>query len=143
MDEAARALVDTLREIAAPSSARLELTTYPFHKENGEQAKVAPHMDRVFPQAYSVANRQDKAVTWDEREGPGKLQRFSAARAAGIARVHANKPELGMGLPAYDQNFEGHTPIRSADAGARHCPQRGRGRGAVLVVEVDPRAHAR
>ncbi len=113
MNEAAAALVDTLREIAAPSNARLELTTYPFHPENGAQAKVAPHMDRVFPQAYSVANRQDKAVSWDEREGPGKLQRFSASRAREIVPVAEGRPVLAMGLAAYDQTFEGHTPIEA------------------------------
>jgi hypothetical protein len=113
MDEAARALVDTLREVAAPSGAQLELTTYPFHPENGSQAKVAPHMDRVFPQAYSVAMRRDKTVGWDEREGPGRLQKFSAARARSIATVTQGKTELGMGLPAYDQEFEGHSPLEA------------------------------
>jgi hypothetical protein len=113
MDEAARALVDMLREVAAPSGARLELTTYPFHAENGAKAKVAPHMDRLFPQAYSVANRQNKEVDWNEREGPGQLQTFSAARARSIARVAEGATKLGMGLAAYDQNFTGHTPIEA------------------------------
>lgn len=113
MDEAGRALVDTLREIAAPTGARLELTTYPFHPENGENAKVAPHMDLVFPQAYSVANRQDKKITWEEREGPGQLQRFSAARARSITRLEEGKPGIALGLPAYDQNFDGHSAIEA------------------------------
>lgn len=113
MDEAARALVDTMREVAAPTGAKLELTTYPFHPENGAKAQVAPHMDRVFPQAYSVAMRRNKPVGWDEREGPGHLQKFSAARARAITTVAQGKTMLGMGLPAYDQAFPGHPPVQA------------------------------
>jgi hypothetical protein len=113
MDEAARALVDTLRAVAGPSGAQLQLTTYPFHPENGPQAKVAPHMDRVFPQAYSVAKRRKKPVGWDEREGPGHLQKFSAARAREIASVAQGRTKLGMGLAAYNQQFVGHTPVEA------------------------------
>jgi hypothetical protein len=109
MDEAARALLDMLREVATPSRARLELTTYPFHPENGAQAKIAPHMNLLFPQAYSVANRQNKQVDWDDREGPGRLQTFSAARARSISQVATGETKLGMGLPAYDQDFIGHS----------------------------------
>jgi hypothetical protein len=109
MSDAAKALLDTLRSLAQPNKARLELTTYPFHPENGNEALVAPHMDRLFPQAYSVANRRNGPIAWTDPEGPGRLQDSSAKRARTIAGVSAGRPGLAMGLPAYDQTFAGHT----------------------------------
>lgn len=110
MNDAALALVDTLRTVAAPTGAQLELTTYPFHAENSSKAKIAPHMDRVLPQAYSVGMRTNKIVGWDDREGPHHLQKFSAERARAIVPAVVGQPKLAMGLAAYDQNFDGHSP---------------------------------
>jgi hypothetical protein len=113
MDEAAAALVDTLRAAAAPTGARLELTTYPLHPENGPEARVAPHMDRLFPQAYSVAERKGRAVAWDGRLGPGGIQTLSVGRACQIPGVTEGGPELALGLAAYDQTYPERTPAEA------------------------------
>lgn len=117
MTEAATALVATMRAAAASTKARLELTTYPYHPENDAKAQVAPHMNRLFPQAYSVAQRQGKAIPYDDRMGPGRIQPLSVRRAESIPGVPTTEVTLCLGLAAYDQNFTGHDPAMAmADA---------------------------
>jgi hypothetical protein len=109
MSDAAKALVETMRGAAAPTKSRLELTTYPYHPENDAKAEVAPHMDRLFPQAYSVAERQGKVIPWDDRMGPGKGQALTVHRAEAVPGVPMAEVELGLGLAGYEQDFAGHT----------------------------------
>jgi hypothetical protein len=121
MDEAARALVETLRTAAA--GARVEMTTFPLHAENGAKAQIAPLVDAVFPQAYSVNERSNKPVPWDHPFGPGNMQ--------ALTLEHARKtgaPVIGLGLAAYEQRWAGHTREeamgvavkRARELGVRH-----------------------
>jgi hypothetical protein len=116
MAEASATLVETMRNAAAGTKARLELTTYPYHPENDAKAQVAPHMDRLFPQAYSVADREGKAVPWDDRMGPGRIQPLTVHRSESIPGVASNEVGLGLGLAAYEQAFEGHTVTEALSA---------------------------
>ncbi len=116
MREAAKALVATMQEAAKATQARLELTTYPYHPENSAQALVAPQMNRLFPQAYSVAERQGKAVAWDDRFGPDNMQKLSVHRAEAVPGVATTRVGLGLGLAAYDQEFAAHTPAEALGA---------------------------
>jgi hypothetical protein len=116
MTEAAATLVATMRAAAASTKARLELTTYPYHPENDAKAEVAPYMNRLFPQAYSVAERQGKPIPYDDRMGPGRIQPLSVRRAEAIPGVPATEVALCLGLAAYDQNFSGHTPAEAMAA---------------------------
>lgn len=113
MNEAAEALVATMR---SAGTVRLELTTYPYHPENDSKALVAPHMDRLFPQAYSVAQREGKAVPYTDSLGPGSMQAISVHRAEAIPGVSETKVALGLGLAAYDQDFAGHTVAEAMSA---------------------------
>jgi hypothetical protein len=109
MKEAALELVATLRTIASETGAKLELTTYPYHAENSSKAQIAPYMDRLFPQAYSVGSRTNMpSVEWGGPLGPGQLQHLSAERARTVKPVVLDQPKLAMGLAAYDQKFAGH-----------------------------------
>ncbi|HLT40495.1 MAG TPA: peptidoglycan-binding domain-containing protein [Enhygromyxa sp.] len=113
MSDAGQALVETLRALAAPHGARLELTTYPFHVENGAHAQVAPHMDRLFPQAYSVAQRRGGAVDWAGPFGPGRMQDTAVRRSRAIPGVREGRVGLTLGLAGYDQRFADR-PARDA-----------------------------
>lgn len=107
MDEAATELVAVLRRLAA-GHRRVELTTYPYHTENSAKARVAPHVDLLLPQAYSVNERSGTAVAWgDKTLGPGGMQRMSLDRAR---ETGAAPGKLGCGLAAYEQRFAGHKP---------------------------------
>lgn len=90
------------------------LTTYTAHTENGRASDVAPHVDLLFPQAYSVRNRAKKNkqtgkydVPWVVPEkhsyGPGNMQRVTLDRTLLIEGIDDGHPELGCGLAAYDQ----------------------------------------
>lgn len=116
LSDAAKALVDVMRSSAAATKARLELTTYPYHGENSSKAEVAPHMDCLFPQAYSVSDRGGTTIPWDDALGPGTLQATSVHRAEAIEGVPSGKVELGLGLAGYEQNFAGHTIAQALQA---------------------------
>lgn len=73
-------LAKKMREAAGPDR-RLELTTYTYHTENSKRAKLAPLMDRLLPQAYSVRNRSEGPVGWSDSLGPGRHQRLAISRA--------------------------------------------------------------
>jgi hypothetical protein len=110
MGDAGKALVETMRVLAAPHRAKLELTTYPFHAENGAHAEVAPYMDRLFPQAYSVAQRRNGSVDWSGPYGPGRMQDTTVARSKKVPGVSEGRVSLGLGLAGYDQRFDGRSP---------------------------------
>lgn len=107
MAEAATELVAVLRRLAG-SKRRVELTTYPFHQENSEGALVAPHVDLLLPQAYSVRERGGKPVDWDSSIGPGRMQALTLERAA---QTGAPPSALtACGLAAYEQRWPGVRP---------------------------------
>jgi len=80
MRSAAQYLAMQMRGAAGPDR-KLELTTYTYHTENSKKAKLAPLMDRLLPQAYSVRNREDGPVEWSDALGPGRHQRLALSRA--------------------------------------------------------------
>jgi len=107
MAEAAAELVAVLRRLAG-GKRRVELTTYPFHAENGAGALVAPHVDLLLPQAYSVTERGGKPVAWDSQLGPGRMQALTLERAA---QTGAPASALtACGLAAYEQRWPGVRP---------------------------------
>ena len=106
METAAAALVATLRRVSR--GRRVELDTYTFHRENSDRALVAPHVDLLLPQAYSVNERADKAVAWDSELGPGRMQRVTMERAR---QTGASASALtAIGLAAYEQVWPGRKP---------------------------------
>lgn len=103
MQEAGRYLIERLRSLAEPLGARLELTSYPYHTEFSARAAVAPLVDAVVPQAYSVRRRGKEAIGWSDRFGPGRMQ------ALALQRARAVNPNVICGLAAYAQQWPGHT----------------------------------
>lgn len=87
MSEASDYLAQAMRS-AAGDGRRCELTTYTYHPENSSKARLAPLMDRLLPQAYSVRTRGTQKIDYDDVLGPGKHQRLaiSRARQAAIAK---------------------------------------------------------
>jgi len=80
MKQAAEYLYAGMRAVAGPE-AELELTTYTYHTENSKTAVLAPLMDRLLPQAYSVRHRSRGTVDWTGSLGPGKHQTLAVNRA--------------------------------------------------------------
>jgi len=80
MQEAGKVLGHEMR-IVAGDCRRLEQTTYTYHAENSSEAVLAPYMDRLLPQAYSVRHRDHVVVEWDDVLGPGQHQRLAMNRA--------------------------------------------------------------
>ena len=119
IDLAGDALVDSMLAVKAATGCRLELTTFTSHTENGRAADVAPYMDRLIPQAYSVRHRNRRNPKTRKREkwnvpythvyGPGKMQDHTLGRTLVVPGVEAGKIEMAAGLAAYDQRFPGKT----------------------------------
>jgi len=76
---------------------------------------VAPHMDRLCVQAYSVRNRTKKnlatgkydvpwAVPWTHTYGPGRMQVHTLDRTSLVP----GDPKIVAGLAAYDQKWPTH-----------------------------------
>jgi len=80
MNEASEYLAARMRQVAGADRA-LELTTFTYHQENSASAKLAPLMDRLLPQAYSVRHRNNDTVAWDDSLGPGSHQSLAMGRA--------------------------------------------------------------
>lgn len=106
MAEAAAELVAVLRRVAR--GRRVELDTYPYHRENSSEALVAPHVDLLLPQAYSVNERSGAAVLWDSELGPGRMQALALARARTTGAPATALTAIG--LAAYEQRWPGHSP---------------------------------
>lgn len=100
---AAEHLHDVLRDAAG--GALVEMTTFAQHAENMRGAALAPLVDRVFPQAYSVNERGGKRVPYDHPFGPGNMQRLTYADAR-----KTGARSIGLGLAAYEQRWPGHRP---------------------------------
>ncbi len=80
MKEAAEYLAMKMRELVGPDG-KLELTTYTYHVENSKSAVLAPLMDLLLPQAYSVRHRSNGTVGWTDSLGPGRHQTLAVNRA--------------------------------------------------------------
>jgi hypothetical protein len=111
LEAASQAFVESFRRISLRYDVRTELTTYPYHAENGKSALVAPHCGRILPQAYSVRKRSSGDVDWDSRFGPGGMQRLTMDRALRVPGVGQNSgPLVGCALAAYDQTWPDRDP---------------------------------
>jgi hypothetical protein len=106
MSEAAQYLVSKMKETVAKHNGKTSLTTFPYHSENSKNATISPYMDTLFPQAYSVANRTNGNVKWNDAFGPKNMQKITLERAAA---TKINKSNICCGLAAYDQKWPGHT----------------------------------
>jgi hypothetical protein len=80
MQQASDYLAARMRELVG-DDGELELTTYTYHAENSKNAKLAPQMDRLLPQAYSVRHRGNESIGWNDPLGPGKHQTLAVNRA--------------------------------------------------------------
>lgn len=114
LDQAGDYYVNKLTEACEPTKARRELTTFTSHTENGRAADVAPHMDVIFGQAYSVRHRKKRdgsewLIPWSHLYGPGGMQRHTLERSLQVPGV-PERVALGCGLPAYDQSWPGRDP---------------------------------
>lgn len=110
IDKAGDRFVEIFEKVVKPLDVRTEITTYPFHLENNRAADVAPHADRLLPQAYSVRSRSTGVIDWGGPYGPGAMQRLTLDRAQTVPGVGAlDGPLLSCGLAAYDQEWPGRT----------------------------------
>lgn len=122
MAEASAELVAVLRRLAG-GKRRVELTTYTYHQENGPGALVAPHVDLLLPQAYSVTERGGSPVAWDSDLGPGRMQALTLERAA---QTGAPASALtACGLAAYEQRWPGVRPEVSMQRALDEARSRG------------------
>ena len=80
MRQAAEYLRDGMRALVG-ADGTLELTTFTYHVENSKDAVLAPLMDRLLPQAYSVRHRGNDTVDFDGPLGPGRHQELAIGRA--------------------------------------------------------------
>jgi len=103
-----------------PGGIRMELTTFAEHVENGRMADVAPHMDRLKVQAYSIRSRKNAdgtefLVPWDHTYGPGNMQKFTLDRTMMVPRFRDRGmlPEIGYGMALWSQQWPGHTPAEA------------------------------
>lgn len=121
LDKAGDAFVAAFEKVAAANDVRIEVTTYPYHTENSKTADVAPHADRLLPQAYSVYKRKVKGVDtpqdWDGPFGPGKMQATTIARAKQVKGFGTTSgPLLSVGVASYDQVWPGRTGEQAIQA---------------------------
>lgn len=120
LDLAGDFFLEKAREVCDPINARVEVTSFTQHTENGSKADVAPHVDRLLVQAYSCATRKrydpkakksvDWRVPWNHTYGPGKMQRFTLDRTLMVPGIDDGKPEVGCGLAAWSQRWPNHKP---------------------------------
>lgn len=103
--KASDVLVKLLKRFRTKYDVRLEMTTFPDHPENAPGAMVAPHMDRLLPQAYSVRNRTNTLVAWDGKYGPGHMQTYTLNKTLHMPSIS----KLSCGLAAYDQKWPDHS----------------------------------
>jgi len=85
MHEASVYLADKMRALVG-DKGELELTTFTYHRENSSKAALAPLMDRLLPQAYSVRHRGNETIDWEHALGPGRHQKLAVRRARQAAR---------------------------------------------------------
>ena len=126
LTEAAAYLLLRLHSLRDRHDVRLEVTTHPWHSESSPRALVAPHVDRLVEQAYSIRERPDGTlVAWDSRTlGPGHHQRWAIEDARLVPSIAAGHPNLSLGLAAWSQVWPDHAPreaMRLAYDAALEC----------------------
>ncbi len=123
LDRAGDALVDAMHQVRSKYGVRLELTTFTAHTENGRAADVAPHVDLLMVQAYSIRTRPGgRKIPWAHSYGPGRMQKLTLDRTLLVPGVASGKVRVGVGLAAWDQKWPGETvdeAMRTACAAAR------------------------
>lgn len=107
--EASNYLVGWQKEICRTYDVRSELTTFTNHVENGPNAILAPQVDRLNVQAYSVQYRNKRYITWNHRYGPGHMQILTLDKTYQVPGVVLGKPQVCCGLAAWQQHWHGHT----------------------------------
>jgi hypothetical protein len=125
LDDAAKAFAAMMRA-SIPAKGRLELTTFAEHGENGVKATLAPLVDRLLPQAYSVSKQPGgQLVDWSKsRYSPGKMQDFTLGRTATVPGA-GSQLEVGCGLAAYGQRWKGHTEAEAMELAFRRAVAHG------------------
>ncbi len=93
-EEAGRYLTTNMRDavnrigVVNGNAPEIEMTTVPGHQENSSNAKVAPFVDQLNIQAYSMPRRPNRPtgerVPWNGRLGPGGIQNLAVRNAIGI-----------------------------------------------------------
>ena len=105
LEDASKYLVALMQIASMKHDIRLEVTTFPLHRENSSRALVAPHVDRILPQAYSVRHHSGRIIDWDDRYGPGQMQRMTLSRSRNVLGVVEGRVNLSCGLAAWDQKW--------------------------------------
>lgn len=128
LDKAGDELVAVYDRVLPRLDVRAELTTYPFHTENNKSADVAPHVDVLLPQAYSVRSRSSGLIDWDSGYGPTKMQKLTCDKAQLVRGFGTpDGPKLSCGLAAYDQVWPGkrgeEAMRRAYDAAMEYAPR--------------------
>lgn len=114
LDLAGDYLVDVMTEAKSTHGVRRELTTFTSHTENGRAADVAPQMDLLLVQAYSIRKRPGgQIIEWGHTYAPGNMQKFTLDRTMLVPGVKEGKVEVGIGQAAWDQTWPGHTPTEA------------------------------
>jgi hypothetical protein len=122
LDVAGDVYVKMLDSLCAKTGMRKEMTTFTSHTENGRAADVAPHMDCLLVQAYSVRTRPDGhggtvEIPWTNTYAPGFMQKHTFDRTMLIPGVANKNVKVGYGHALWNQEWPGHTPqdaMRSA-----------------------------
>lgn len=104
LDLAGDCFVAEKHAICQKHEVRNTLTTFTYHTENSIRAGTAPHMDRLVVQAYAVDERDGRDISWDNRLGPGNMQKLTIDRTLEVPGVKDGKPELGVGHAAWNQD---------------------------------------
>jgi len=118
LEHAAQLLLLRLRDLAGRHDLRLEVTSHTGHAETSPAALVAPHVDVLVAQAYSIRERppDGDVIEWgDRRYGPGLHQTWAAADARTVPGV-AEGVALSLGLPLWGQRWPGRLPADALDA---------------------------
>lgn len=117
LDLAGDYLVQVMDEIKCETGARKELTTFTSHTENGRSADVAPHMDVLCVQAYSVTPRGGRKIWPNHTYGPGGMQKHTLDRTALIPGTFRKRGGIKVtcGLAAWNQKFQGMKPERAME----------------------------
>lgn len=99
-EEAGNYLVTNMRNVVNNigvvngNAPEIEMTTVPQHPENGSNAKVAPFVDQLNIQAYSLPRRGGTTIRFNDRNlGPGGIQNLSVRNARRIPGAYTPADE--------------------------------------------------
>jgi len=97
-------------EICNRHGVRNEMTTLPYHQENGPKADTIEGADTTIVQAYACDERDGKEIPFEHRLGPGNMQRLTLDRTKIIPAVMRGETKLGVGHAAWKQRFNRRNP---------------------------------